>query len=331
MVRARLVLALALLPGAILRCLPGQDAVLAEGSGVRITEREYKDYLYQVFARARLEEMVLDRLLEKEAAALGLAVDQARIEADAKAALAHVLAEEYRGDEAAMRRGFAAQGYRPEDRLAAERFARRRSWLSQEILRKTRTVSDERLHARFDELYGVDGQKVEVRHLFVSFGTVREGLLKAGRRLEDIPAAEVEKAALARIEPLQEQLRQGRDFAELVREHSDEAEARALAADARTRDRAGRIEGYNYQHFGSELAVAVRALQPGQVSAPVKSLSGWHLIKLDSRVVTKLADVAEQVKAAVLADPPSLAEGYGLRARLLAKYPVERPLDAAGK
>jgi hypothetical protein len=221
-----------------------------------------------------------------------------------------------------MRADYAHRGFTPAEREAVDLLHRRRNHLTEAIIRKTREPSPARIEAKFHELYGVDGERVVVRHLFIAFGYYRNELLQQGRAPASIQAEEVETLARQAIEALQRRLLGGEALPDLIAAASHDGAARAEAAASTTRDRAGRIDGYNYQHFGSEFAAAVRALEPGQISDPVRTTSGYHLIALDSRVVTKFEDVRDAVLAAARNEAPSLAEVQGLKARLFAKHPL---------
>ena len=81
-------------------------------------------------------------------------------------------------------------------------------------------------------------------------------------------------AAKARIDSISQALQAGADFAELARKCSD--------------DKGSAARGGSLGRFGKGMMIpdfenAAYALQPGQVSAPVKSTVGWHIIKLEDR------------------------------------------------
>ncbi len=68
------------------------------------------------------------------------------------------------------------------------------------------------------------------------------------------------------------QLENGGDFAQLTRQHS---------MDPGSRDKGGELDWGTLVNFVQPLADALATLYKGQVSAPVKSDFGWHIIKLD--------------------------------------------------
>ena len=108
----------------------------------------------------------------------------------------------------------------------------------------------------------------------------------AARYLEAEPEQEFSAAhILVETEDLAEELRaelaEGADFAELAQEHSQ--------------DPGSAGEGGNLGWFGAGMMVepfeqAVMDLEPGEVSDPVETQFGWHLIRLDE---TRDAEVPE--------------------------------------
>lgn len=85
---------------------------------------------------------------------------------------------------------------------------------------------------------------------------------------------EQQTAAKARIDSIYAVLQTGADFAEVAKACSD--------------DKASAVEGGSLGQFGKGMMIpdfenAAYALQAGQMSAPVKSTVGWHIIKLTDR------------------------------------------------
>lgn len=106
--------------------------------------------------------------------------------------------------------------------------------------------------ARFDEK-----KRVRVRHVLARVGA--QGPEAARKKIED---------AAARV-------KQGEDFAAVVA---------ALSEDENTRDRGGDLGFVSEGLFDEAFAKAALALEPGQVSEPVQSASGWHLVKAEEVV-----------------------------------------------
>lgn len=110
--------------------------------------------------------------------------------------------------------------------------------------------------ARFDQK-----KKVRVRHILAKVG----------------PQAS-EEAAREKIEGAQARLKKGEDFA---------AVAAAVSDDANTRARGGDLGFVSEGLLDDEFARAALALEAGQVSEPVRTPSGWHLVKAEEVVPAK--------------------------------------------
>lgn len=88
------------------------------------------------------------------------------------------------------------------------------------------------------------------------------------------PAPRDEAQALARIVEVQQRLAAGEDFAALAKEYSD---------DTGSAEEGGDLGWFGRGMMVREFEEAAFALQPGQVSEPVKTVFGYHLIKLEER------------------------------------------------
>jgi parvulin-like peptidyl-prolyl isomerase len=88
------------------------------------------------------------------------------------------------------------------------------------------------------------------------------------------PAPRSEAEALARIIEVKQKLDAGGDFAALVAEYSEDAGSKAQG---------GELGWFGKGQMVAEFENAAFALQPGQVSDPVKTQFGYHLIKLEER------------------------------------------------
>ena len=118
-------------------------------------------------------------------------------------------------------------------------------------------VSDAQLRERYEknrEAY-VSTERRQARHILLTF---------------DKPEAEA--AVKAQADDLIKQLQAGKDFAEL---------AKANSKDGGSASRGGDLGWADRSVFVPEFADALFALQPGQVSAPVKTQFGYHIIKLE--------------------------------------------------
>jgi peptidyl-prolyl cis-trans isomerase D len=104
--------------------------------------------------------------------------------------------------------------------------------------------------ARFDQQ-----KKVRVRHVLARVA----------------PGAD-DAAARKKIEDAKARVAKGEDFAKVVQ---------ALSDDENTKDRGGELGWVSEGLFDEAFARAALSLEAGQVSEPVRSASGWHLVKAE--------------------------------------------------
>jgi peptidyl-prolyl cis-trans isomerase D len=91
-------------------------------------------------------------------------------------------------------------------------------------------------------------------------------------------------AARKKIEDAQARVKKGEDFAKV---------AAGLSDDEATRARGGDLGFVSEGLFDDAFAAAALALEAGQVSAPVRSQSGWHLLRAEEVVPAKKVSLEE--------------------------------------
>ncbi|MEC9049079.1 MAG: PQQ-binding-like beta-propeller repeat protein [Planctomycetota bacterium] len=181
------------------------------------------------------------------------------------------------------------------------------------LIGAARARDDGRLRELFEHRYGRGGVRVQVRHV-----------LSTTARSAPQPAAE-------RAAALRQTLAEGASFDDLLAKSHDRV-TRRLLRDPQRRGEAGVLPNYNYHRFGDAFADAVRGLAVGEVSAPVTSSVGVHLIQLVARTTTRLEDVAPALRKELASGKARSSEVLRLRARLLDKYgfaALPRPPRAA--
>ena len=94
--------------------------------------------------------------------------------------------------------------------------------------------------------------------------------------------------ARARAETLRARIDGGTPFETIAREESE---------DVNSRPRGGDLGWFTQDQYGPEFGDQVRALADGQVSQPVRTQAGWHLIQ---RVSSRQADVGADNRRAAL-------------------------------
>lgn len=204
--------------------------------------------------------------LEREAAALGITVSEEEVDER----LAELKQQFFEGDEAKYQEELKALGT-TEDAL---RDQLRSSLLSQRLydeITKDITVTDEEVRSYYDE------------HL-------EEFTQPETRALAHIL---VKTEAEARA--LLEQLRDGADFAKLAKEKS---------LDAQSAKDGGKLPVQSKDAWVEPFAEAAWALETGELSEPVKSQFGWHIIKalgdIKPAETTPFAEVEESIREQLL-------------------------------
>jgi len=111
----------------------------------------------------------------------------------------------------------------------------------------------------------------------------RHILIRVGDNTPDAQAKAVADTLRARIEG-------GADFAEIARESSQDLSSQA---------RGGDLGWFTADAYGPEFSSQLTALRDGQVSAPVRTPAGWHIIE---RVGARQADVTDQNRRAQVSE-----------------------------
>lgn len=84
--------------------------------------------------------------------------------------------------------------------------------------------------------------------------------------------AKAEEDAKAKAQKVYEELKAGKDFAEAAKEYSD---------DRSNKDKGGDLSAFARGMMVKEFEDAAFALKPGEISEPVKTVYGWHIIKVE--------------------------------------------------
>lgn len=243
--------------------------VAARVNGVEISnfrlDRHFADYLlaqgrsvgairspsvYKRFKNEALEQLIDKELLWQEAQRRGLKIAPSRVQAELQN-----IKSAFGSAESFFRRlaqdGFDESAYADylEQELAAMAML--------ESLTQSSAPAEEEVH----RLYQLNlkqferPERIQARHI----------LLKVA------PGADSESEVRQRMASLQQQLNQGADFAALARRYSQDS----------TADKGGLLDDFQRGDMVLPFETAAFALEEGEVSEPVRSQYGWHLIKLE--------------------------------------------------
>lgn len=302
---------LALVAGSAQSPINGNPGPLPEGLAARvdsieITIEDYLQYLLRIHGKRPLQDLVYGVLLEREAERLEISVSEEELD-EVQAQFHSSLLTRHRGSEETLRAEISSQGYDLEGYLELYRESQRREILARRICEATRVLDEEQVRLRFERDYGVDGVKVEVRHIMFKLPTFRREL--AGKQVDAsrISDAELARSMRKHAEGILDRLTRGSDFETLAREHSHDISVRVNG---------GLIPQYNYRRYGPELAEAVRGAQVGVPFGPVQTQAGLHLVEVVSRETSRLEDVRGEIEAALMAEPASGNELRDLEQRL---------------
>ncbi len=156
------------------------------------------------------------------------------------------------------------------------------AYLQKKILSQVKPIQEkdiEKYYQEHKERYR-EPEAVKARHILIEVpqGASKEQEAKARQKAE-----EIRKRAL-----------QGEDFAKLAQKYS---------ADPGSRNKGGDLGFFTHGQMVKEFEQAAFALKPGQISAPVRTAFGYHIIKVEAHRPAKqksLAEVKDQIKEEML-------------------------------
>jgi peptidyl-prolyl cis-trans isomerase SurA len=163
--------------------------------------------------------------------------------------------------EALKRQGYTYEQYEVQIREQLERLR----LVSIEVRSKT-YVSQKEAEEYYEanKTKYTEEEQLKARHIYIKID-------------EKSPAAEIQKAQQRAIAILAE-AREGKDFAELAKSHSDDPAAKKDGGDLGT---------FKRGDMQSDLENAITALKPGEVGELVVTPSGIHIVKLEERIIGK--------------------------------------------
>jgi parvulin-like peptidyl-prolyl isomerase len=147
---------------------------------------------------------------------------------------------------------------------------------------KATKIPDEDLHKYYDE-HKNDYESMRARHILVRFKGSRVPLKPDQKDL-------TEEEALAKAEAVRKRLITGADFAQVAKEESD---------DSGTAINGGSLGEFRHGAMVGPFDDAAAKLPLGEISQPVKTPFGYHIIQMQARETKTFDEVREEIEKKV--------------------------------
>jgi parvulin-like peptidyl-prolyl isomerase len=255
-----------------------------------------------------MDEMIEQELVRQAAEAQGIQVSEAEIDT----ALAEISEPFDNPDE--FNRRIQSEGFTPDSyRQHVGRMIAAKKYLD-DIRLGVATVSDEELETyyRDNEIRLTLPEQVRVRHILLTW--------------KPMGTTDDRAAIRQQMVPILEKARAGEDFAELAREYSD---------DSATAGNGGDTGLFRRGQMAPAFETAAFALQPGEISEPVETSFGVHILRLEEHKEARLLpldEVREQLREHIREEKMEAAvEQETERLRQEGEVEVLIPLERPGQ
>ncbi len=145
---------------------------------------------------------------------------------------------------------------------------------------------DAELKAYYDAHHAEFPPEAKARHILIRFKGSSVPVRPGEKEL-------TEEEALAKAKDLREKIAKGADFAALAKTDSDDAGSGANGGD---------LGSFEHGRMVKEFDQAAFSLPIGQVSEPIKSQFGYHIIQVESRGPKPFEEVKPQIETKVKAE-----------------------------
>jgi peptidyl-prolyl cis-trans isomerase SurA len=214
-----------------------------------------------------LDSIIDDRLLDQEVREAKITVDDKQIDLGIQDVMKRYNLNADQLAQAVVNEGLSMSEYRQQMRNQLGRFQ-----LMREKVSKLVKVTDADVRTEYDRMARDEGKELEVhvRHIVVSVA-------------ENAPAAEVDQAFATANAIAVEARQPGVDFAELAKKRSQGSSG----ADG------GDLGFFKHGAMVPAFEKVAFSLKPGEVSDPVRTSVGWHVLKLEERRAVGLLPLSE--------------------------------------
>jgi parvulin-like peptidyl-prolyl isomerase len=258
---------------------PLPEGVVATVGDTEIKLEQYKEFLWSRYGKRPLNQMVDHLLVNQAAKEYGVSVDKEALIATFEQRLEQSMQGRNRVDfeKTLHEAGQSMQMFTTNLRvdLAHEQ-------LLDKLSLATRIATDDRIQRAFDAQYGAGGVKVRVSHILIMPHFLRAERIRSGEKAADINPDAMKTAARQMAETCLAELAQGANF---------EAQVDKYSHDQVSRQNKGELPSYRPGLYGPAFTAAVAELPVGQNSMIIESGAGFHIVQIQERKVTKLADV----------------------------------------
>ena len=200
-----------------------------------------------------LNDLVEQMILTQEAAKLGITVTDAEIDRSIENVKGRLDMSDEQMNEMLTKQNLTTEQFRNQWRLQILS-----GKLVSTLVKGRIAVTDEEIKDLYKQYYGEieNADEVEIAHILISFD------------------ASEEQQALQKANKVAELAKSGSNFSKLVSEYSD---------DTFSKDKEGVLGYFKKGELVSELEDVVSVTEVGKTSGPVKTISGFHIIKVLDR------------------------------------------------
>jgi len=255
------------------------NRIVATIDGEPITAHELQQYAKDrdpggAGGRQVLEALITDKLLEREIKALGIVARDDEIDRYIHEVQARTGMDDARFQQAIKSQGMSWEAYRAKVKGEIEK-----AQLVNREIRQHVNISPQEIQRYYDQHlddYAI-AERIRVRDIFIPADSSDEEALAHARA----KAEEVRKLALS-----------GRDFGTLARQYSEGPGA----------DKGGELGTFSRGEMEGDLEEVLFRLKPGEISEPIRSGSGFHLLRVDERIAgghKPLEEVKEDIREAL--------------------------------
>ena len=140
-------------------------------------------------------------------------------------------------------------------------------------------IDDAALHAYY-EAHKADSEQLHARHILIRMKGSTVPVKPGGKDLS-------EDEALAKAQDLEKRIKAGEDFGKLAGAESDDTGSAINGGDLGTFGHGRMVPSFDEAAF---------KLAPGQISEPVKSQFGYHIIKLESKTTKSFEEMKPEIE-----------------------------------